>query len=165
MVTCIIAIRKILFCLSSIVISLFVRNSCSRLSILITFFSIYFIIWQAKQSIRLATGIDVAVFSADVRDYDALKGVLDEAGPIDVLVCNHGVFVGEELENQGIDVVKFTIDVNLVGTFNLIKAALPGMKGRAERGPGSIALMSSQAGQVISHFLSECSSSAFFWQD
>lgn len=41
------------------------------------------------------------------------------------------------------------IDVNLMGTFNLIKAALPGMKNRElQRGPASIAIMSSQAGQV-----------------
>ncbi|KAL0414602.1 UNVERIFIED_CONTAM: 3-dehydrosphinganine reductase TSC10B [Sesamum radiatum] len=45
--------------------------------------------------------------------------------------------------------MKFMIDVNLMGILHLIKAALPGMKkSRAERGPGSIALMSSQAGQV-----------------
>lgn len=44
--------------------------------------------------------------------------------------------------------VKFTIEVNLVGSFNVIKAALPGMKGREGRGPGSISLVSSQAGQV-----------------
>ncbi|KAJ6772655.1 3-KETODIHYDROSPHINGOSINE REDUCTASE [Salix koriyanagi] len=36
-----------------------------------------------------------------------------------------------------------------MGSFNMIKAALPGMKrSRKDRGPGSIALMSSQAGQV-----------------
>ncbi|KAJ4882482.1 3-dehydrosphinganine reductase TSC10B [Raphanus sativus] len=41
--------------------------------------------------------------------------------------------------------VKFMIDVNLVGSFNVIKAALPLMKGRG--GPASISLVSSQAGQ------------------
>ncbi|XP_074272528.1 3-dehydrosphinganine reductase TSC10A-like [Silene latifolia] len=41
------------------------------------------------------------------------------------------------------------IDVNLMGCFNLIKAALPLIKcDRDSRGPGSIAIMSSQAGQV-----------------
>ncbi|CAH9080595.1 unnamed protein product [Cuscuta europaea] len=103
---------------------------------------------DAKREIRLATGCDVAVFSADVRDYNALKKAVEEAGPVDVLVCNQGVFVPQELENQDLDEVKFMIDVNLTGTFNLIKAALPGMKNRIKRGPGSIAIMSSQAGQV-----------------
>ncbi|KAL8524727.1 hypothetical protein ACS0TY_014367 [Phlomoides rotata] len=104
---------------------------------------------EAQQTIKLATGCDVKVFSADVRDYAAVKRVVEEAGTIDVLVCNHGVYVPQELEEQDMEEIKFMIDVNLTGTFHLIKAALPGMKrSRAERGPGSIALMSSQAGQV-----------------
>lgn len=103
----------------------------------------------AKQEILLATGIDVAVFAADVRDYDALSRAVEEAGPIDVLVVNQGVFVPQELEKQGLDEVKFMLDVNLMGAFNMVKAALPAIKlQRRDRGPGSIALMSSQAGQV-----------------
>ncbi|XP_059449229.1 3-dehydrosphinganine reductase TSC10A-like [Corylus avellana] len=103
----------------------------------------------AKQEILLSTGIDVAVFAADVRDYDALSRAVEEAGPIDVLVVNQGVFVPQELERQGLDEVKFMLDVNLMGAFNMVKAALPAIKlQRRDRGPGSIALMSSQAGQV-----------------
>ncbi|KAF5950914.1 hypothetical protein HYC85_012907, partial [Camellia sinensis] len=103
---------------------------------------------EAKQSIHLSTGIDVAVFSADVRDFAAVKAAVEEAGPVDVLVCNQGVFVPQELESQELEEVKFMIDVNLMGTFHLIKAALNGMKNRRDRGPASIAIMSSQAGQV-----------------
>ncbi|CAK9139227.1 unnamed protein product [Ilex paraguariensis] len=103
---------------------------------------------EAKQSIKLSTGRDVAVFSADVRDFDSLKKSIEEAGPIDVLVCNQGVFVPRELEGQELEEVKFMLDVNLMGTFHLIKAALPGMKNRTDRAPASIAIMSSQAGQV-----------------
>ncbi|XP_018840506.1 3-dehydrosphinganine reductase TSC10A-like [Juglans regia] len=104
---------------------------------------------DAKQAIRLATGVDVAVFAADVRDYDAVTKAVEEAGPIDVLIVNQGVFVPQELERQGLDEVKFMVDVNLIGAFNMIKAALPAMKlNRSDRGPASIALMSSQAGQV-----------------
>lgn len=73
---------------------------------------------------------------------------MEEAGPVDVLVCNQGVFVPQELESQELEEVKFMIDVNLMGTFHLIKAALNGMKNRRDRGPASIAIMSSQAGQV-----------------
>lgn len=53
-----------------------------------------------------------------------------------------------ELEKQELEEVKFMIDVNLMGTFHLIKAALPGMKNRKSREPASIAIISSQAGQV-----------------
>ncbi|KAL0708539.1 hypothetical protein Bca4012_074965 [Brassica carinata] len=100
---------------------------------------------EAKQSIKLATGVEVAIFSADVRDYDAVSKAVEESGPIDVLIVNQGVFTARELERHSVEDVKFTIEVNLVGSFNVIKAALPGMKGREGRGPGSISLVSSQA--------------------
>ncbi|KAF9674630.1 hypothetical protein SADUNF_Sadunf10G0146900 [Salix dunnii] len=104
---------------------------------------------EAKNAIKLSTGIDVAIFAADVRDFEAVQRAVDEAGPIDVLIVNQGVFVAQELEEQKLDEVRFIIDVNLMGSFNMIKAALPGMKrSRKDRGPGSISLMSSQAGQV-----------------
>ncbi|XP_021299029.1 3-dehydrosphinganine reductase TSC10A-like isoform X2 [Herrania umbratica] len=103
---------------------------------------------EAKQSIRLSSGVDVSIFAADVRDHDAVQKAINDAGPIDVLVVNQGVFVPQELEKQGLDEVKFMIDVNLMGSFNVIKAVLPLMKERKDRGPTSIALMSSQAGQV-----------------
>lgn len=104
---------------------------------------------DAKRSICLATGIDVAVFAADVRDFDAVQRAVEEAGLIDVLIVNQGVFVPQELERQSLDEVRFMVDVNLMGTFNMIKAVLPMMKNRGDRGPASIALMSSQAGQVL----------------
>ncbi|XVE67733.1 hypothetical protein DITRI_Ditri09bG0012300 [Diplodiscus trichospermus] len=103
---------------------------------------------EARDSIRLSTGVDVSIFSADVRDYDAVQEAVNDAGPIDVLVVNQGVFVARELERQGLDEVRFMIDVNLMGSFNVIKAALPLMKKRKDRGHASIALISSQAGQV-----------------
>jgi 3-dehydrosphinganine reductase len=103
---------------------------------------------EAKRSIQLATGVEVATFSADVRDYDAVSKAIDESGPIDVLIVNQGVFIGKELEKQSPEEVKFMIDVNLTGSFNVIKAALPAMKAREGRGPASISLVSSQAGQA-----------------
>lgn len=77
-----------------------------------------------------------------------MKEAVESVGPIDVLICNQGVFVAHEIEKQEIREVKEMIDVNLIGTFNLVKAALPGMKSRSDRKPVSIAFMSSQAGQV-----------------
>lgn len=106
---------------------------------------------EARNAIRLATGIEVAVFAADVRDFEAVKRAVDEAGPIDVLLLNHGVFVALELEKMELSEIKFTMDVNLMGTLNLIKAALPVMKNRKDPLPASIALVSSQAGQVNLH--------------
>ncbi|MFQ6639775.1 hypothetical protein Gotur_015665, partial [Gossypium turneri] len=103
---------------------------------------------KAKESICQAYEVEVSIFSADVRDYDAVERAIKEAGPIDVLVVNHGVYYMEEFETQGLDVMKTMIDVNLMGSFNVIKAALPLMKDRKDKGPASIALMSSMAGQA-----------------
>ncbi|KAG0474973.1 hypothetical protein HPP92_014659 [Vanilla planifolia] len=105
---------------------------------------------EARETIRLATGVEVAIFSADVRDADAVARAVEEAGPIDVLICNHGVFLPLELEKQEIEEVKFMMDINVMGTFHLIKAALPGMKRRTRQSgvAASIAIVSSQAGQV-----------------
>lgn len=103
---------------------------------------------EAKEAIRLSTGIDVAIFSADVRDFEAVQRAVDTAGPVDVLVVNQGVFEPQELEKQPLDEIRFMLDVNLMGSFNVVKAALPSMKTRTDRRPVSIALMSSQAGQV-----------------
>ncbi|CAN0856592.1 3-dehydrosphinganine reductase TSC10A [Linum grandiflorum] len=103
---------------------------------------------EARNSIRLSTGIEAAIYAADVRDFDAVKNAVDAAGPIDVLIVNQGIFVPGELEKQDLSEVRFMIDVNLIGSFNVVKAALPGMKNRSDRRPVSIALMSSQAGQV-----------------
>ncbi|PKU62108.1 3-dehydrosphinganine reductase TSC10A [Dendrobium catenatum] len=105
---------------------------------------------EARDSIRLATGVEVGVYSVDVRDAEAVARAIEVAGPIDVLICNQGVFTPQELEKQEMDEIKFIVDVNLMGTFHLIKAALPNMKRKTrETGlPSSIAIMSAQAGQV-----------------
>ncbi|KAL1203313.1 3-dehydrosphinganine reductase TSC10B [Cardamine amara subsp. amara] len=51
------------------------------------------------------------------------------------LIVNQGVFIGKEVEKQSPEEVKFMIDANLIGSFNVIKAALPAMKAREGRGP------------------------------
>ncbi|WKA06238.1 hypothetical protein VitviT2T_024149 [Vitis vinifera] len=42
--------------------------------------------------------------------------------------CNQGVFMLQELEKQELKEVRFTIDVNLMGTFHFIKAPLSRMR-------------------------------------
>ncbi|KAJ0503397.1 putative 3-dehydrosphinganine reductase [Helianthus annuus] len=103
---------------------------------------------EAKNSIQLSTGVEVDIVSADVCDFEAVKEAVKSVGPIDVLVCNHGVFVAQEIVNQEMKDIRSMINVNFIGTVNLVKAALPGMKNRSDRKPVSIAFMSSQAGQV-----------------
>ncbi|MQM20194.1 hypothetical protein Taro_053210 [Colocasia esculenta] len=103
----------------------------------------------AREEIRRATGTEVTIYSADVRDEQAVKEAVEAAGEVDVLVCNQGVFLPRELATQDLEEVKYTMDINVMGTFNLIRYALPGMKrGGEAAGPRSIAIVSSQAGQV-----------------
>lgn len=98
-------------------------------------------------------------------DYEHIivNEAVDIVGPIDVLVCNQGVFVAQELENQEMKEIRDMIEINLIGTFNLVKAALPSMKSRTDRKPVSIAFMSSQAGQV--HSVSVCVLQALLLSD
>jgi SDR family mycofactocin-dependent oxidoreductase len=84
---------------------------------------------------------------ADVRDVAALKGVvaegMEELGGIDIVVANAGI---STLGNQHADPAasfRDVIDVNLIGVWNTVEAALPAMIGR---GGGSIVLTSSTAG-------------------
>jgi 3-dehydrosphinganine reductase len=69
---------------------------------------------EAKQAIRLSIGIDVAVFAADMKDYDAVLKAINEAEPIDVLIMNQGVFIPQELEKQGLDEIRFMMDVQRI---------------------------------------------------
>jgi 3-dehydrosphinganine reductase len=102
---------------------------------------------EARAAIQRDSGRDDGV---GVHAADAVARALQEAGPVDVLVCNHGVFMSRELERQDMDEIRCMVDTNLMGTIHLVKASLPAMKARARetRLPGSIAIMSSQAGQV-----------------
>lgn len=105
----------------------------------------------AREAIRQATGSDVSILSVDVQDFDSVSKAIQDASPIDVLVANHGVYFSQELELQDLQEIKLQVEINLMGTFHLIKAALPGMKQNAKNTnfPASIAIMSSQSGQVF----------------
>ncbi|KAJ0877244.1 putative 3-dehydrosphinganine reductase [Helianthus annuus] len=88
---------------------------------------------EAKNSIQLSTGVEVDIVSADVCDFEAVKEAVKT----------------QEIVNQEMKDIRSMINVNFIGTVNLVKAALPGMKNRSDRKPVSIVFMSSQAGQVL----------------
>jgi SDR family mycofactocin-dependent oxidoreductase len=96
-----------------------------------------------------ALGRRIAHFTADVRDYDALKAGLDaavaELGGLDVLVANAGI-INDVRPSWELDEANWQtmIDVNLTGVWHATKAAVPHL---IERGPGgSVILISSTAG-------------------
>jgi 2-hydroxycyclohexanecarboxyl-CoA dehydrogenase len=84
---------------------------------------------------------------ADVSDSSAVdemvSGVTDELGPIEVLAANHAYMtMAPFLEHDAEDWWR-NVDVNLSGTFFLIRAVLPGMR---RLGRGRITIIASEFG-------------------
>lgn len=102
----------------------------------------------AQRSISQATGTTAQVFSADVTDFQSVAAVAQQAGPVDILICCHGVSVPKSFEDLSMAEADHMLDTNLRGTMHVIKAMLPSLKNRSDPHPASIAIFSSQAGQV-----------------
>lgn len=93
-------------------------------------------------------GRTIVARTADVRDMSALQHVVDEAtrdlGQIDIVVANAGIAaVGSKAPNPDA-VFRDVIDVNLVGVWNTVMAAAPGMRKKGTG--GAIVLISSTQG-------------------
>lgn len=94
------------------------------------------------------TGRRAVIGRADVRDFDALKAVVDEGvdrfGRLDVVVANAGTMSGGRMWELTEEQWNICIDVNLNGVWKTVKATVPHM---IEAGNGgSIILTSSAAG-------------------
>src|SRR3954451_23444432 len=75
----------------------------------------------------IVDGAETAV--ADVRDGAALTAAIDDLarrlGGIDVVVANAGIATGGPLRMVGPDTVEDTIDINLLGVWRTVRAAIP----------------------------------------
>jgi 3-dehydrosphinganine reductase len=96
-----------------------------------------------------ATGTDAATWSLDVSDREAVTttfaAIVDERGPIDILVCSAGVARPGYFAELDDDVFREMMDVDYYGTLWPIREVVPAM---VERGSGSIVGISSDAGLV-----------------
>jgi NAD(P)-dependent dehydrogenase (short-subunit alcohol dehydrogenase family) len=87
-------------------------------------------------------GADIVV---DITDADAVAAAVASLGPVDILVNSAGI-VGpnQPLWEVSLEDWNLTFAVNVTGTFNMIKAVVPGMR---ERGWGRIVNFASMAGK------------------
>jgi short-subunit dehydrogenase len=103
---------------------------------------------------ELRGGVTVESVPADLGDRDEAEGLIAAAeealGPIDILVNNAGLeFAGPYLDRSR-DEITALIEVNLIATMLLTRAALPGM---LERGRGHVVNIASVAGKLPSRSL------------
>ncbi|MCV7425801.1 mycofactocin-coupled SDR family oxidoreductase [Mycobacterium montefiorense] len=95
-----------------------------------------------------AQGRRIAARTADVRDAAQMNRVVADAtellGPIDIIVANAGIAAPGEKVFDPSQIFRDIVDVNLIGVWNTVMAAVPSM--RAAGKGGSIVLVSSTQG-------------------
>lgn len=101
------------------------------------------------ETVRQVEALDrrIVASEADVRDYGALKGALEEGvaqlGRLDIVSANAGIFSSARAEEMSEDAWDEMIDINLKGVWLTAKAAIPHLRAA---GGGSIIITSSTAG-------------------
>ncbi|BBY20552.1 short-chain dehydrogenase/reductase [Mycobacterium stomatepiae] len=102
---------------------------------------------QTVKSVE-AEGRRIVARTADVRDASRLRQVVEEAtellGPIDIIVANAGIAAPGPIAADPAVVFRDIADVNLIGVWNTVSAAVPSM--RAAGKGGAIVLISSTQG-------------------
>ena len=80
-------------------------------------------------------GGNVRFVQADLSDLDSVKALVQQAGPVDIIVNNAGSFPVAPTVDQGVASFESIFDTNVRGAYFLVKLLVPGM---LERGRGSI---------------------------
>ena len=107
-------------------------------------------------------GVDVTMATADVSNNDsvisAVEHIKSELGAIDILINNAGVGKFGKFLELSPEEFKNMIDINLMGTYYVTRAVLPGM---IEQSSGDIINISSTAGERGGAVTSAYSASKF----
>ena len=113
------------------------------------------------ETVRQVEALDrrIVATKADVRDFAAVKGALDDGvaqlGRLDIVSANAGIFSFGTLEELDDTTWNDMLGVNLTGVWHTVKAAIPHLKAA---GGGSVVLTSSVAGLKgspnIGHYVS-----------
>lgn len=105
---------------------------------------------ELAETVRQVEALDrrIVAHSCDVRDIEKLRSVVGkgvaELGRLDIVSANAGIAILGAWHTVTPEILRTTIDVNLIGTWNTVMAALPPML-EAGNG-GSIILTSSTLG-------------------
>jgi short-subunit dehydrogenase len=96
---------------------------------------------------RLATelGPPARGFAADLTNLAEVRKLLDQAGPVDILVACAGVDIPQDLVDTSDEAIEEAIRINLLAPAELSRAALASMK---QRGAGHVVFIGSVAGLV-----------------
>jgi 3-oxoacyl-[acyl-carrier protein] reductase len=95
---------------------------------------------DAAKNAETAASMGGEAMAVDVSDGAAVRAALAQVGPVDILVCNAGIFPRRRFVEMTEAEWDRMQDVNLKSMFHCIQAAAPGM---LERGSGKIVTISS----------------------
>jgi uncharacterized protein len=93
----------------------------------------------------LADEVGGRAVSCDLADRTALERLVEDAGPVDVLVANAGLPASGKIESFSLEQLDRALDVNLRAPMVLARLLVPGM---VERGGGQIVFVSSLSGKA-----------------
>lgn len=98
---------------------------------------------------------DVLGIPTDVTDYAQVQALMQQTvasyGRIDLVVASAGIGRGGTIDTFSVEDMRATIDINFMGVFHCVKAALPTMR---QQQSGYFVFMSSVAGKLGSPTLS-----------
>jgi NAD(P)-dependent dehydrogenase (short-subunit alcohol dehydrogenase family) len=104
---------------------------------------------NALDDLKAKYGDRLWIAALDVTDSAAVRSVVDRAfvelGRIDVIVNNAGYGLAGAAEELGDDQIRHQIDTNVIGSIQVVRAALPHLRAQ---GGGRILQLSSMGGQV-----------------